>query len=174
MTSKKIVYIVVGILVAAVVAFFALKNYTKSHSPFAEAKSKNGKVKIEYCQPSKKGREVFGKLIPYGKVWRTGANEATKITFEADAKIGDKTIPKGVYSLYSIPEKDSWTILINENADQWGTQHDPEKDLFKLPAKVKELETVVEMLTIGFEETENGTELQIKWDNTQVSLQIGF
>ncbi|HNB24486.1 MAG TPA: DUF2911 domain-containing protein, partial [Candidatus Melainabacteria bacterium] len=78
-------------------------------------------VEINYSRPGVKGREIFGSMIPYGKVWRTGANAATKLTFSTDVKLNGHEIPAGSYALVTIPDKDEWTVIINKGSDQWGT-----------------------------------------------------
>jgi hypothetical protein len=88
-------------------------------SPKMTAETKN--VKVTYGQPSKKGRVIFGDLVPYGEVWRTGANEATEITFSSDVVISGKTIKAGTYTLFTIPQKNTWTIILNSELKQWGS-----------------------------------------------------
>lgn len=139
-------------------------------SPRATAEGKD--VKISYGQPSKKGRVIFGELVPFGQVWRTGANEATEITFAKDSKLGGEAIKAGTYSLFTIPGESEWTIILNPTLKQWGSfGYDKIKDKDVLKVKVKPGKTsgVVEKFTIRFE----GSNLIMEWDTTQVSVKVG-
>jgi Protein of unknown function (DUF2911) len=167
----KILLIVAAVLVAA---FFGIKTYTKTKSPAATAKfDQNGlSVQVDYCQPYKKGREIFGKLQPYGKIWRTGANEATIFDVKQDIKIGDKALKAGKYTLWTIPNADKWTIVINSETGQWGTNHDETKDILSVDVPVGKTASTVEQLTIGFAAAEGGSDMSIAWDNTEVKVPI--
>ena len=171
---KKIL-IGIGIFLAIlVIGFAALKTYTKSHSPSAVAKySKNGlEISVEYCQPSKKGRNIFGGLLPYGELWRTGANEATLITFNKDVEIGVKKLKAGQYSIYTIPNEASWTIIFNKETGQWGTGHDETQDVVKLNVSVQKLASEVEMFTISLDEENQAVVMNLQWDKTKVGLPL--
>ncbi len=167
----KIILIVVAVLVAA---FFGLKSFTKSKSPGETAKfDQNGlSVQVDYCRPYKKGREIFGKLEPYGKVWRTGANEATIFDVKQDVKIGDKALKAGKYTLWTIPNVDKWTIVLNSETGQWGTNHDETKDILSVDVPVGKTASIIEQLTIDFTAAEGGTDMGIRWDNTEVKVPI--
>ena len=167
----KIILIVVAVLVAA---FFGLKAFTKSKSPGETAKfDQNGlSVQVDYCRPYKKGREIFGKLEPYGKVWRTGANEATIFDVKQDVKIGDKALKAGKYTLWTIPNVDKWTIVLNSETGQWGTNHDETKDILSVDVPVGKTASIIEQLTIDFTAAEGGTDMGIRWDNTEVKVPI--
>lgn len=128
---------------------------------------------VNYAQPAKKGREIFGKLVPYGEVWRTGANEATTINFSGDVKIGGKSLKAGTYSLFTIPNKDKWTVIINSEAKQWGAYgYKQDKDILRADASISNLKEHQERFTIGFEKADNGTMLTMAWDMTKVSVAI--
>lgn len=170
---KKIFYIVLGILLLIVIALFGLLTYTKSFSPFAKVEFKeNGMdITVEYCQPKKKGREIFGKLVPYDKVWRTGANQSTTIRFEKDTKIADKTIPKGSYSLFTIPAKDKWIIIINKTVGDWGAfSYKQQNDLLRTEVPVGNVSEVMESFTITFAKTDKGVNMLLTWDKTQIAV----
>ena len=170
---KKIIYIILGVLGVIMIALFGLLTYTKSHSPFSKvASEENGiSITVEYCQPKKKGREIFGKLVPYDQVWRTGANSSTTITFAQDTKIADKAIPKGSYSLFTIPKKEAWTIIINKTVGDWGAfSYKKENDLLRVEVPASSVAEVVELFTIKFAKTENGANMLLTWDKTQVSV----
>jgi len=141
-------------------------------SPKASAEGKN--VKVTYGQPSKRGRVIFGELVPYSEVWRTGANEATEITFSKNAVIGGKEIKAGTYSLFTIPQKDKWTIILNPELKQWGAYgYDKikDRDVLKTDVPVKKV-PAQEKLVYSFKDTSDGTTLTIAWDETAVSLPI--
>ncbi len=170
---KKILYIVLGVLAVLAMAFFGLLFYTKSHSPTATAEtSENGlNIKVEYCQPSKKGREVFGKLVPFDKVWRTGANKSATITFGQDTKIGDKQLKKGTYSLFTIPTAGKWTIIINSIVGDWGAfSYKQDKDVLRVEVESKSAEAVTEMFTITFEKADKTTNMVLAWGKTRTTV----
>lgn len=178
---KKTLKIVGIIAIVLVAAFFALKTFTKSKSPAQQAGyNQNGlKITVDYCSPLKKGREVFGPenpdtkvVVPYGKVWRTGANEATIIDIAQDVSIGNQNLKAGKYSLWTIPNADKWGVVINSEVGQWGTNHDASKDVLTVEAPVETLATAQESLSIGFEPDSVGTKMCIRWDKTQVCVPI--
>ena len=171
---NKIVKIILIIVAVLAVAFFGLKTFTKSKSPAESAKfDQNGlSVQVDYCRPYKKGREIFGELEPFGKVWRTGANEATIFDVKQDVKIGDKALKAGKYTLWTIPNADKWTIVINSETGQWGTSHDATKDVLSVDVPVGKTAASVEQLTIGFAAAEGGADMNISWDNTEVKVPI--
>jgi hypothetical protein len=143
-------------------------------SPKMTAETKN--VKVTYGQPSKKGRVIFGDLVPYGEVWRTGANEATEITFSSDVVISGKTIKAGTYTLFTIPQKNTWTIILNSELKQWGSYgYSKIKDKNVLSVEVN-VETIKEQEKLSFSFTDNskGTTLNMMWDSVKVSLPIQF
>ena len=133
-------------------------------------------VKITYCQPSKRGREIFGSLEPYGEVWRTGANEATELTFTQNVKIGGQEVAAGTYSLFTIPEKGDWTIIINKDLGQWGAfSYNQDHDLLRFQAKTESMEISYEPFTIEFEQKGiKNTNLLLMWDKTKVIIPIEF
>jgi Protein of unknown function (DUF2911) len=158
---KKIAFVLSFLMIGLV--SFAQK------SPKITTESKN--VKVVYGQPSKKDREIFGKLVPFGQVWRTGANDATEITFAADATFGGKAVKAGTYTLFTIPTEKEWTIILNSASKQWGAYgYEKIKDKNVLEVKVAATATkeVVEKLTITAEETG----VVISWDKTSVNIPI--
>jgi hypothetical protein len=143
-------------------------------SPKASAEGKN--VKVSYGQPSKRGRVIFGELVPYGEVWRVGANEATEITFSKNVIIDKKEIKAGTYSLFATPQKDKWTIILNPELKQWGAyEYDKikDKDVLKTDVPVKK-HPLQEKLTYSFKDGASGTVMTIAWDETAVELPITF
>jgi hypothetical protein len=133
-------------------------------------------VKITYCRPHKRGREIFGELEPYNKVWRTGANEATEITLTGDVMIGDNKLEAGTYSLFTIPTEEDWTIIINGDLGQWGAfRYNQDHDILRFEAKTVETEVIYEPFTIEFEQSGvKKTNLLLIWDRTKVIIPIEF
>ncbi len=133
-------------------------------------------IRVTYSRPAKKDREVFGKLIPFDKVWRTGANESTEIKFYQDVVIQGKKISAGTYSLFTIPKATEWTIILNSDVDWWGAySYDETKDVLRVNVPAKKAETVIENFTIQLAKGNDNTALlQLGWDTTVVELPIGF
>lgn len=133
-----------------------------------------GTIEIVYSRPAAKGRKIFGDLVPFGKLWRTGANSATKITFTEPVFINGKMIDTGSYALYTIPGKDSWEIIINKGFKNSGaTGYTEADDVLRMKVPVKKIKNKVESFTIQLENIMPTTcELNIMWDNTQVSIPI--
>lgn len=133
------------------------------------------KITISYGRPYLKGREAVGHdLVPYGQVWRTGADEATKLTTEADLMIGATRIPKGTYSLFTLPEKSHWTLIVNKKADQWGAfTYNQSEDLARIPLTVKDLSSPVEQFTMTLKPASgDAATLTLAWENTEASTEI--
>src|SRR5438067_3418588 len=131
-------------------------------------------VTIDYHRPGVKGRQVWGGLVPYDKVWRTGANEATTIAFGDDVTINGQPLPKGTYSLHTIPGKDQWTIFFNNTANQWGSfNYDPAKDALRVTAKPHGDE-FHEWLTFEIPDVSpDAVTIAIKWANVAVPFTVG-
>jgi len=132
--------------------------------------------RIIYGRPQKNGRIVFGDLVPYGSVWRLGANEATEIEFFKDVKIGGKKIIKGRYTLYALPEADKWTIILNKETNIWGAfKYDSKKDLLRIDLPVQKQTDSIEIFTIVFEKnTSNSAYLVISWENVFVKFPFNW
>lgn len=132
-------------------------------------------IKVIYSRPQKKGRDIFGVLEQYGNVWRFGANENTEIHFFKRVTIGGKKIKPGIYSLFAIPNKDKWTIIINSQTDRWGAfSYDQSKDIIRIDVPVKTLEKPIEYFSITFAPLSNGATLFAAWDKTQIQFPISF
>lgn len=133
-------------------------------------------VKLTYSQPHKRDREIFGGLVPYGQVWRTGANEATEITLTGDILIHGDTLKAGTYSIFTIPQKEQWTIIINGEVGQWGAyNYNQDADIMRFTVPVEHLTDVVwEPFTIAFEQKNEKADLVMMWDQTKVSVPIEF
>lgn len=148
-------------------------------SPLAmvTARYKDSYLKITYSQPHKKGREIFGELVPYGKVWRTGANEATEITISKAIQINGTLLKAGTYSLFTIPNKAQWTIIINQDVGLWGAyNYNEAQDVMRFNVPVAQIpgEVIFEPFTIQIEQRNDVANLLMLWDKTRISIPIKF
>ena len=132
-------------------------------------------VKITYSQPQKKNRAIFGSLVPYGKVWRTGANESTEITTTKNILVNDVLLKAGTYSIFTIPEAEKWTIIINSDVGMWGAyNYNPKKDLWRFEVPVQKNDKTFEPFTISFDQRNDVADLLMMWDDVKVSIPIKF
>lgn len=130
-------------------------------------------VFVDYGRPFMRGRVIMGELVPYDQVWRTGANAATTLVTEADLRIGDVEVPRGTYTLYTLPSRDQWQLIVNRQTGQWGTQYDPAQDLARIPLRRSELAAPVEQFTIQFEPAGAGeAALALEWENTRLTVPV--
>jgi hypothetical protein len=167
----------VGVLCILLVAAAAFAQQDKSKRPSppatAQVELKGKKVTIDYSRPSLKGRKVGQELAPFGKVWRTGANEATSLTTEIDLNIGGVKVPAGKYTLYTLPAEGTWKLIINKQTGQWGTQYDESQDLARVDMKKSSLPQPVEQFSIAFDKNgANAAELNLDWENTRVTVSV--
>jgi hypothetical protein len=134
----------------------------------------NGKkVTIDYSRPSLKGRKLGTDLAPYGKVWRTGANEATTLTTAIALDIGGAKVPAGTYTLYTLPSEGTWKLIINKQTGQWGTEYHQEQDLARVDMKKQEITVPVEQFTISLDQdSNNSADLILEWEKTRVFVTI--
>ncbi|MBL6449260.1 DUF2911 domain-containing protein [Fulvivirga sp. 29W222] len=157
---------------------FAQEAITPRPSPAAIITMKYDEtyVKLTYCQPHKRGRAIFGGLVPYGHVWRTGANEATEITLTGDILINGDTLNAGTYSIFSIPQQNQWTIIVNEELGQWGSyNYNKDADVIRFDVPTQKIQgTVWEPFTITFEQKNDTANLLMMWDQTKVTIPIQF
>lgn len=129
-------------------------------------------VKIVYGRPQLKGR-ALAELAPNGQVWRTGANEASEITFYKDVKFGGKTIKAGTYSLFTIPSEKEWTVILNKNLNQWGAySYDPSADVARVQGAVSTGDTSLEEFSIGYQQAESAVHLMMGWGTVRVAIPI--
>lgn len=143
----------------------------KPASPKAETSGKVGAatVKITYCQPSARNRKIMGGLVPYGEVWRTGANEATTVEFDKPVKFEGKDVPAGKYALFTIPGENEWTVILNKETKQWGAYKYNEKDdLLRVKVKPTKTPAFVETFNIST----GKDEIVLKWENTAVPVKV--
>ncbi|MXV14360.1 DUF2911 domain-containing protein [Hufsiella ginkgonis] len=131
-----------------------------------------GKITLTYSRPNVKGRAVFGAMEPFGKVWRTGANNATILQFSHDVTIAGHAVPAGEYGLFSIPGKSEWTVILNKNAKQWGAYTYKESDdLLRFTVKPVKMKAKTETFTMQFADVFAGScTLQLAWENTQINI----
>lgn len=181
--SRKIVLAIIALMLLFVfVGMPFMKEQTKKHSPETTATyiQDGYNLKVMYSSPSKKDRVIFGELVPYDVVWRTGANEPTTFTTANDIIINGKTLTAGSYSLWTKPSAKSWDVIFNSNIPEWGvtilsggakTTREAEFDVASINVPVQSLPSSIENLTINFEK-ENQLMLNLAWDKTKVSVPI--
>lgn len=170
----------VRISVVALLTLFAIATVAQDKKPplsppgtvtftFADGKT----VTIDYSRPSMRGRKIFGGLVPYGQVWRTGANSATSLKTNVNLTIGGASVPAGSYTLYSIPSEKGWKLIINKETGQWGTEYNEKDDLARVDMKVSKDAEPVEQFTIGFDQTGNSAAvLKLTWADTIAKVDV--
>lgn len=136
----------------------------------AQAEVDGASIRVDYGQPSKRGRVIWGELVPWGEVWRTGANRATHFETDSPLRIGDVDVPAGTYTLYTIPEENGGTLIINRQTGQGGTSYDEEMDLGRVPLERSSTNETTEDFTITVEEAEEGGTLNLLWDRSRFSV----
>jgi Protein of unknown function (DUF2911) len=145
-------------------------------SPACTLKQRVGltEMEVDYSRPGVKGRVIFGGIVPYGQVWRTGANQATKITFSTPVKLEDNDIPAGTYALFTIPGEHEWTIIINKDANQWGAfQYNEKNDIVRFKVTPLTLAESIETFTIEFNRIrDESAVLNLVWDKTVVPIHL--
>ena len=130
-------------------------------------------VTIDYSAPSMRGRKIMGSLVPYGEVWRTGADSATTLTTSASLMIGTLNVPAGKYTLFTLPSAGAWKLIVNKQTGQWGTEYHQAQDLGRTDMKTSMMASPQEVMSINFEKTSgNKTELHVKWDKTDVWVPV--
>ncbi len=154
---------------------------SKRPSPPASAACKfsDGKtIKIDYSSPRAKGRKIFGDasekaLVPYGQIWRTGANDATTFVTDTNLNVGGKAVPAGSYTIFTVPKADAWSLVISKKTGEWGTDYPGEKeDLVRVPMTVSKTSAPVENFTIAFDQAGSKCTLRMEWENTRGSADI--
>lgn len=169
-------------------SFLLILSLTIGLSSFAQLKSPNAsprtnisqiiglvKVNLDYSRPSKKGRKIFGGLVPFNKIWRTGADNSTKISFSTDVVIAGQTVNSGTYSVFSIPNQKEWDVILYSDTEIWGVPRDwsEEKIVFSSKFSVNQIDKAVETFTVSFNKlTNNDVSLNISWENTSVDIKI--
>ena len=142
---------------------------------FRESRGADPIVKVVYSRPQKKGREVFGGLVSYGQMWRTGANEATEVRFYRDVKFGGKDVKAGTYTLYAIPNESKWTLVLNSKTDTWGAyQYDESKDVARTEVDTQKAPSTIEAFAIAYKKVDGGVHMLMGWDDTMVAVPINY
>jgi hypothetical protein len=181
---KKFALIAVSLFAIATLASAQMNmsdDKSKRPSPPASAACKfsDGKtIKIDYSSPRAKGRKIFGEasekaLVPYGQIWRTGANDATTFVTDTNLNVGGKAVPAGSYTIFTVPKADAWSLVISKKTGEWGTDYPGEKeDLVRVPMTVSKTSAPVENFTIAFDQAGSKCTLQVEWENTRASVEI--
>jgi hypothetical protein len=146
-------------------------------SPIAitSVRFKDAYLKITYAQPQARGRKIFGALIPYGEVWRTGANEATEITLTRDVIVNNQLLKAGTYSIFTIPQKDRWTIIINADVGLWGAyNYNTKLDVMRFDVPAEQNNVFFEAFTILFDQKNDLADLLIMWDDVKLTIPFKF
>jgi hypothetical protein len=130
-------------------------------------------IQTDYSSPRAKGRKIYGGLVPYGEVWRTGANEATTFVTSADVEVGGTAVPAGSYTLFTVPAAGKWTLIINKKTGEWGIPYKYESDeLARVDMNVSKLDAPVENLTIAYDKSKAGCVLRIDWETTRAAVNV--
>jgi len=181
---KKVAFVTAFLFAVSLMASAQMdmaQDKSKRPSPPASAQCKfsDGKgIKIDYSSPRAKGRKIFGPasenaLVPYGEVWRTGANEATTFVVDQSVTVGGKAVPAGSYTIFTLPKADAWTLIISKKTGEWGTDYPGEKDdLVRASMAVSKTSGPVENFTIAFDQTGSKCTLRMEWENTRASIDI--
>ena len=131
------------------------------------------RIRVDYGRPSMRGRRIMGGLVPWGRVWRTGANAATTLTTDTDLRIGDALVPRGTYTVFTLPGEREWLLIVNRQTGQWGTQYDASRDLVRIPMRRETLRAPVEQFTIRLARgTGGGATLAMEWENTRATVPV--
>jgi hypothetical protein len=154
----------------------AQQDKSKRPSPPATASCKfaDGKtIQTNYSSPRAKGRKIFGGVVPYGEVWRTGANESTTFVTTANLSVGGQDVPAGSYTIFTVPGTDKWTLVISKKTGEWGTDYPgASNDLARVDMNVSKTPSPVENFTIAYDQKADSSVLRISWENTQASIEI--
>jgi hypothetical protein len=130
-------------------------------------------IKTDYSSPRMKGRKIYGGLVPFGEVWRTGANEATTFVASSDVVVGGKTVPAGTYTIFTVPAADKWTLIVNKKTGEWGIPYKYEGDeLARVDMKASKLPAPVEDFTIAYDKSGSGCTLRLDWETTRASVGV--
>ncbi len=167
------VFLTLGLVVLTV---SAQQDKSKRPSPPAHADCKladGTTIHVDYSSPRMNGRKIYPGLVPYGEVWRAGANEATTFVINKDVTVGGKEVPAGNYTIFVIPNADKWTLIVNKKTGEWGIPYKWESDeLLRTDMKVSPLSTSVEDFTIGFDHAGSNCILYMDWEKTRASVEI--
>jgi len=166
-----------ALLFALVLTTLALAQKDKSQRPSPPASAScdlgSGKITTDYSSPRMKGRKIFGELVPFGEVWRTGANDATTFVTTAAVSVGGTAVPAGSYTIFTVPAADKWTLIVNKKTGEWGIPYKYESDeLARIPMTVSKTNAPVENFTITYDKAGSGCTLRMEWENTRATVDI--
>ena len=176
--KRTVAFLAVGCLTVGTMALLGSAQSDKSKRPSPPAKATcdlgGGKaITVDYSSPRAKGRKVFGGLVPYGEVWRAGANEATTFVSTGDVMVGGTHLPAGSYTLFTIPDKDKWTLIVSKKTGEWGIPYPGASDDFaRVDMKASATSAPVETFTIGFDKAASGCTLRMEWETTKATVDI--
>jgi hypothetical protein len=175
--SSVILALAVAILTLTLTGFITPAQQDKSKRPSppekAECKLGGSTVTTDYSSPRAKGRKIFGGLVPYGQVWRAGANEATSFVTDTNLSIGGTNVPAGKYTIFVIPNENKWTLIISKKTGEWGTAYPgQDNDLARIDMKVSKLPSPVENFTIAFDQSGSGCTMHMDWETTRAAVEI--
>ena len=175
---KQFAVLAVGCLTLGMLALLTpAQDKASRPSPPAKANCDLGGGKtlnVDYSSPRMKGRQVFGELVKYGEVWRTGANEATTFVTNGDVMVGGTHVPAGSYTIFTVPNKDKWTLVISKKTGEWGIPYPgADQDLARVDMKASSVSAPVENFTIAFDKAAGGCTLRMEWEKTRATVDIG-
>jgi len=165
---------ILSLMVLGLSVFAVAQKQRPSPAAQAQCSLPDGKtIAINYSSPRMKGRKIFGELVPYGEVWRTGANEATTFVTTANLNVGGGSVPAGNYTLFTVPNEKSWKLIINKKTGEWGIPYKYESDeLARVDMQVTPTMSGVEDFTIDLDQADHGCVLSMSWENTKASVRI--
>jgi hypothetical protein len=175
---KQYAFLAAGCLTLGLMAALGSAQMDKASRPSPAAKANcalaDGKsITVDYSSPRAKGRKIYGGLVPYGEVWRAGANEATTFVSTTDLMVGGTHVPAGNYTIFAIPNKDKWTLVVSKKTGEWGTPYPgASEDLARIDMKASALPSAIENFTIAFDKTATGCTLRMDWETTRASVDI--
>jgi Protein of unknown function (DUF2911) len=173
---KRAAFLTCAVLTLSLFASAQMGKEKQRPSPAASAQCKfaDGKtIKVAYSSPRAKGRKIYGGLVPYGEVWRTGANEATSFVTDANLSIEGKEVPAGSYTMFTVPNADKWELIINKKTGEWGIPYKYQSDeLGRYAMSVSKTSAPVEDFTISFHEMGTGCHMYMDWENTRATIEI--
>ena len=174
--KRTVAFLAVGCMTVGIMALLGSAQMGGKASPAAKATCDLGggkSITVDYSSPRAKGRKIFGGLVPYGEVWRTGADEATTFVTTADLMVGGTHVPAGNYTIFTVPNQNKWTLIINKKTGEWGIPYKYESDeLARVDMKVSAAPALIENFIIAFDKAASGCTLRMEWENTRATVDI--
>lgn len=172
--QKKITIAILFVFTLCLTASAQDKSARPSPPAQAQCKFSDGKtITVDYSSPRMKGRTIFGGLVPYNEVWRTGANEATTFVTDVNVAVEGTAIPAGSYTIFTVPAQDKWTLIVNKHTGEWGIPYKYQsEELGRVPMQVSKTSAPVEDFAISFDQSGGGCTLQLSWENTLASVKF--